>query len=142
MNGWEPYYCLDSSEMPITILYRPKKLGMWGGGGGGGDISTPASRQSCSLVSRTYKVATEMPHRGVISVSRLLTTMDTKPLACRAQYGFQEHNNHPYQQPCIVSTSRARPRSPAQPVGSVPPGCLGYCVRTPSSPDSTRLFQG
>ena len=29
----EPYYCLDSSEMAITILYRPKKLG--GGGGGG-----------------------------------------------------------------------------------------------------------
>ena len=23
----EPYYCLDSSEMAITILYRPKKLG-------------------------------------------------------------------------------------------------------------------
>ena len=31
MNGWESYYCLDSSEMAITILYRPKKLGVGGG---------------------------------------------------------------------------------------------------------------
>ena len=90
---------LIAGKWLLQYCTGPRSWG-WGGGGGGGgdqiasievkrggDISTPASRQSCNLVSRTYKVGTEMPHRGVISVSRLLTTMDTKPLACRAQYG-------------------------------------------------------